>query len=171
MRFLAQLARVCQFRLIAIVRRADHTDDLLRLGAHAVIDSSPQYAAQTVRALTAGAGADAGLECVGGSDAVELACGLRPGAPLVQYGLLSGVSPDLGAIASLGVRVEGFWLRNWLRSVPVGARAEAVTTVFQMIAEHRFRLDVHEAFTLRDVHHAVRKAEGSHLCGKIIIKN
>ncbi|AWM39154.1 alcohol dehydrogenase [Gemmata obscuriglobus] len=170
-RFLAQLTGVCQFRLIAIVRRAHHTEELLRLGAHAVIDSSRQPVAQTVIALTAGAGADAGLECVGGRDAVELARGLRSGAPVVQYGLLSGVSPDLAAIDSLGIRVEGFWLRNWLRSAPASVRTTAAAAVFQIIAEHRFRLDVHETFALQDVHRAVRKAETPGLCGKVLLKS
>ncbi len=93
-RFLAQLARVRQFRLIAIVRRADHTDELLRLGAHAVIDSSRQHVAQTLLALTAGVlrrrscatargstVSGARVVCVSGRGRTERVRWCRPGEP------------------------------------------------------------------------------------------
>ena len=61
----AQLSQILNFRLIAVTRNNKHTEELLRLGAAYVIDTSTTPLYETVMELTNGLGADAAIDSIG----------------------------------------------------------------------------------------------------------
>lgn len=61
-----------------MTRNSKHTEELLQLGAHHVIDTSTAPLYETVMTLTNGRGADAAIDSIGGPDGNELAFSLRP---------------------------------------------------------------------------------------------
>ena len=61
----AQLSQILNFRLIAVTRNNKHTEELLRLGAAYVIDTSTAPLYETVMTLTNGLGADAAIDSIG----------------------------------------------------------------------------------------------------------
>lgn len=74
-RLFAQLARVLGFRLIAVTRDDRHTEQLLQLGASAVIHAAEQNIAEAMWELTDGRGVHAAIDSVGGAAGNELAYG------------------------------------------------------------------------------------------------
>ena len=60
----AQLSQILNFQLIAVTRNSKHTEELLQLGAHHVIDTSTALY-ETVMTLTNGRGADAAIDSIG----------------------------------------------------------------------------------------------------------
>src|SRR5690606_26384456 len=86
-RILTQLSRCFGFRLIAVTRSGSYTDQLLTLGASAVIDESREPAAEAIRSLTGGKGADAVIDAVGGPSGTSLGLALAPGGIYLSVGL------------------------------------------------------------------------------------
>lgn len=72
-RILAQLSKILGFKLIAVTRNDKYTEELLKLGASYVIDTSRASLQDTVMELTNGRGAKAAIDSVGGIDGSELA--------------------------------------------------------------------------------------------------
>lgn len=116
---LLQFARVLGLRVILVTRRALHSERLMALGAHAVIDTSAEVMHARVMALTQGNGAAAVLDAIGGAAGAELTRCVRSGGRFVYYGLLSGQPLALShaQIQARGLSVHGFWLKHWLDRV------------------------------------------------------
>lgn len=72
---LVQLARAKGARVIAVGRSAAKLEKALELGAEAVVNASEGSAAQRIREITGGAGADVVFECVGTEESMKEASG------------------------------------------------------------------------------------------------
>ena len=66
------------FRLIAVVRNHQHHEDLMALGAWAVVDTSKTSLLETMMELTHGIGATVGIGSIGGEDGHTLIRCIRP---------------------------------------------------------------------------------------------
>ncbi len=73
---------------IALTRHAANWDELLAVGAAAVIATDHEDVVETVRRYTGGTGADFVLDVVMGPGRAELVKAARPGATLVAAGFL-----------------------------------------------------------------------------------
>lgn len=93
-RIFAQLSKVFGYKLIAVVRNDIHTQELQSLGAWAVINTSQESLVDSVRELTYGIGATAGIDSIGGQDGHDLIDSIRPGGTVLSIGLLSGWHSD-----------------------------------------------------------------------------
>lgn len=120
-RIFAQLSSVLGYRFIAVTRSNRQTDELLALGASAVVDTSKEPLRERVMELTGGQGADAAIDSIGGADGNELAFFVREGGIFLALGLLSGVQVDWGKIARETKAVPKlFHLRHWNSRVSNG---------------------------------------------------
>jgi len=87
----AQLARVLNLRLIAVVRNDKHTKKLLELGASEVVDTSRQSLFEMVMNKTNGKGADAAIDSLGGRSGSDLAGCLRNQGRLILNASFSSI--------------------------------------------------------------------------------
>jgi NADPH:quinone reductase-like Zn-dependent oxidoreductase len=169
-RIFAQLARGLGFRLIAVIRNGVHTDELLKLGAWQVIDTTETPLQETVLELTNGLGARAAIDSVGGTAGTELAFSLQPNGRFLALGLLSGVPVDWAEIARRGtIEMKMFHLRHWNQSVSVSVWQETFYRLFALMQEGRLQLTSPRArFDLTDVHQAVLETEAGGR-GKVLL--
>ncbi|MFD1626198.1 zinc-dependent alcohol dehydrogenase family protein [Azospirillum griseum] len=170
-RIAAQTARALGLRLIAVVRRDDARDDLLALGATAVVNSAREDLATTVAALTDGRGAAAALDAIGGAESAALVDHIAPGGTLVTYGLLSGslIPTDLPAAAARGVRVLSFWLKRWVDRCTEDDWHAAFAALMARVESGALTLTATPPLPLSTVAEAMRLAETPGRRSKVVL--
>jgi NADPH:quinone reductase-like Zn-dependent oxidoreductase len=170
-RIAAQTARALGLRMVAVVRREDHRDELLSLGAAAVVNSGRDDLAATVAAMTDGRGAAAALDAIGGAEGAALAGLVAPGGTLASYGLLSGslLSPDLPAATERGVRVLSFWLKRWVDRCTPEEWQTAFAALMARVASGALVLTAAPPIPFADVAAAMRLAEQPGRRGKVVL--
>ncbi|HDR7610606.1 TPA: zinc-dependent alcohol dehydrogenase family protein [Bacillus mycoides] len=152
-----QLSQILNFRLIAVTRNSKHTEELLQLGAHHVIDTSTTPLYETVMELTNGIGADAAIDSIGGSDGNELAFSLRPNGHFLTIGLLSGIQVNWAEIVTKAkVKANIFHLRHWNSDVSAYKWQETFRHLIRLVEDKQLRfMTVHSTYDLADVKSAV----------------
>ncbi len=169
-RLVLQIARLRGYRTVNLVRRREQIDELLALGADAVLCTEDGDVVERVRELTGG-GVRGVLEAVGGpTGALAVRC-LRPGGVMLVYGLLSGEPLPLhsGEILFRGLTVRGFWLTYWFRHTPPDRTLDTLSTLMQLMAEGHLLPPVEAAYDLADFREAVAHASRPGRRGKILL--
>ena len=156
-RIFTQLSKVLGFRLIAVTRNNKHTEELLRLGAEYVIDTSTAPLYETVMELTNGIGADAAIDSIGGPDGNALAFSLRPNGHFLTIGLLSGIQVNWAEIVTKAkVHANIFHLRHWNKEVSPYKWQETFRHLIRLVENKQLRfMTVHSTYDLADVKAAV----------------
>lgn len=162
-RIFAQLAKIIGFQLIAVTRNDSYTEELLKLGAAHVINSSKTPLLQAIMDLTNGYGATAAIDSIGGSAGTALAFCVRVNGIIVTIGLLSGEPINWADIMNKAkVHVKLFHLRYWNQRVSVGTWQNTFHDIIQFIHNEKLRLmEPGFQFDLIDVKEAVRLADSS----------
>lgn len=114
------LIRMCQIKdipLINIVRKDQHVEELTRLGATHVLNSSSPDFESDLKQLAGQLGATLFLDAVTGSQSALLLRAAPAGTTLVAYARLSGegMAIDPGDLIRDHKEVVGFQLGNWLQ--------------------------------------------------------
>ncbi|QUG42371.1 zinc-dependent alcohol dehydrogenase family protein [Psychrobacillus sp. INOP01] len=159
----AQLSRIIGFRLIAVTRNNKYTEDLLRLGASYVIDTSKVPLYETVMELTNGVGADAAVDSIGGLSGNELAFCVHPNGNFITIGLLSGIQVNWADIVNNAkVNANIFHLRNWNKIVTVDKWQETFRSLIRLIDEQKLGLmRVDSKYDLLNIQAAIDDVESS----------
>ncbi|WP_448190469.1 zinc-dependent alcohol dehydrogenase family protein [Azospirillum sp. sgz301742] len=170
-RIAAQLCRELDVRMVGIVRSGVYTQELMALGATAVVDTTREPLGPVLARLGAAQGAAAGLDAIGGADGAALLDHLAPGGVLLSYGLLSGalLRPDPADLARRGVSVRDYWLRRWVDRCSAGEWRAAFGAVIDRVSDGRLALPVAATYDLADIAPAVRAAEASGRTGKVLL--
>lgn len=170
-RILAQLSIVFGFRLISVTRDDSHTAELLELGSQHVINSSDASVRERVMDVTAGRGAAAAIDSVGGASSLELLGCTRSGGTVLSIGLLSGEPVNLSEhVRDTGVIIRLFHLRHWMQGVTVARWQETFQTLFRLIRGNQLRLPaVRERFELHHFRQAIVAAEQKGRPGKVLL--
>lgn len=160
---LAQLSRIFGFRLIAVTRNNQYTEDLLKLGAWYVIDTSKDPLYETVMELTNGIGADAAIDSVGGSSGTNLAFCVHPNGNFLTIGLLSGIQVNWTEIMNKAkVNANMFHLRNWNAQVSTDKWQETFSHLITLLSDRRLSLMmVDSIYDLSDVEKAIHVVESA----------
>lgn len=170
-RVFAQLSKLLGYRLIAVVRNDSSTEELLSLGAWAVVNTSKTPILHTVTELTHGMGATAGIDSIGGEDGQQLIECLRPNGIVLNIGLLSGVSLNWEQISRdyRHVTVKPYWLRRWTEGVSDTRWHQVFHDVFTLVQNRQ--LLIHPArsrFSLQRYQSALREGELNGHKGKVL---
>jgi NADPH:quinone reductase-like Zn-dependent oxidoreductase len=168
----AQLSKILGFRLIAVTRNNKYTEDLLRLGASYVIDTSKASLHETVMELTNGMGADAAIDSVGGSSGNDVAFSVHPNGNFITIGLLSGIQVNWADIVNKAkVNANIFHLRNWNKNVSADKWQETFNHLIRLVADKKLRLMmVDSKYDLSDVKKAIDVVESSKITkGKVFL--
>ncbi|MFD1388793.1 zinc-dependent alcohol dehydrogenase family protein [Oceanobacillus oncorhynchi subsp. oncorhynchi] len=151
----AQLARVLNLHLIAVVRNDKHTQKLLELDVSEVVDTSSQSLFETVMDKTNGKGADAAIDSLGGSAGSDLAGCLRNQGHFLSIGLLSGQQMDWGAFADK-VKMNIFHLRHWNKKVSQEKWQGTFQQIFRLVEKKELLLGIEKAnYDLADIKQAL----------------
>ncbi|WDL99420.1 zinc-dependent alcohol dehydrogenase family protein [Alicyclobacillus sp. ALC3] len=170
-RIFAQLSKLWGYRLIALVRNDSSTEELLSLGAWAVLNTSKTPIREAVKELTHGIGANAGIDSIGGVDGHDLIECVRPNGTVLSIGLLSGVPLNWEQISRdyRHVTVKPYWLRRWIEGVSDTRWHQVFHEVFTLVQKRQ--LLIHPArsrFRLQQYQSAVREAELNGRKGKVL---
>ncbi|KMM62824.1 alcohol dehydrogenase [Bacillus glycinifermentans] len=168
-RIFAQLSKVFGFRLIAVTRNNKHTEELLKLGASYVIDTSELPLYETVMDVTNGIGADAAIDSIGGASGNNLAFCVRPNGTFLTIGLLSGIQVNWADIIKKAkVNASMFHLRNWNQDTPVEKWQSTFHQLIQLIADNKLCLMKEDG--LYDLSQVKRAVETSDIVkGKVFL--
>ncbi|SIS06720.1 NADPH:quinone reductase [Peribacillus simplex] len=169
-RIFTQLSKILGFKLIAVTRNNKYTEELLKLGASYVIDTSRSSLHDAVMDWTNGRGAKAAIDSVGGIDGSELAFCVRPNGILLTIGLLSGQSVNWAEISQrTKVDVKMFHLRHWNQQASIQTWHETFNLLMGFINDKRLKFMMPAScYSLQDVHEAIHVASNG---GKIFLSN
>jgi len=168
-RVLLQIAQLKGYKTVNFVRRREQIDELLALGADAVICTEDQDAVQQVMKLT-GKGAKGALDAVGGATGALTANCLAPGGTMLVYGVLSAAPIPLnsGELLFKGTTVRGFWLTYWFRRPPEQVSA-VVMELMGLMAAGKLTPPVEAEYDLADFQRAIIHAETPGRSGKVLL--
>ena len=160
------------FRTICVVRSSSNSDELVKLGAEAVIETDRHDLVAEVARVTGGRGVESAIDCVGGKVAGEVVRCLGLNGRLLLYGTMSDSAIDLPPrdLMMPLARVEGFYLLNWTSQQSPLRMLRVLRAVKRLAAEGVFHTDVSEVYPLDQVREAVAASMKSSRTGKILLK-
>lgn len=170
----AQFSKVFGYTYIAVVRSNEYIEMLLKLGAARVITTGQENLLQKVLEFTNGKKPDVALEAIGGAVGLELAKTVNLGGKVLIYGNLSLENYSYGGYAQLqlaGIRIENFWLRDWVSKASIVERNKTFEELLSCIIKNKIIFPVAKIFGLTEIEvkQAVTEAEKSGLTGKILL--
>jgi len=172
-RILVQLSKIIGFRLIAVTRNTAHKEDLLKLGASDVINTSETSLSEEVMSLTNGEGVNYAIDSIGGPSGTELAFCVQPHGTLVTIGLLSGIPIDWKKISKeTTIQIKLFHLRHWNGQVSAQTWQDAFKGLISLIVDKKLTLmEPHATFELTEVNKAIDFVESQlKNNGKVFLK-
>lgn len=167
---LTQIAALRGAHVVGVVSTDAKAEAARRAGAAAIVIGGREDLAATVRALTAGRGADVVYDAVGlETFEASLDC-LRPRGLMVSYGEASGFVPPLD-IRDLSKRGSLFITRTSLSSYIASPAeyAERAGDLFGWIADGRLNAHVHATYPLAAAAEAHRALESRASVGKLLL--
>lgn len=170
--YLVALARQRNIKTINVVRRGGGVDRQIReLGGTEVIIDKGQDLSEAVKSVTGGDPVRLGIDAVGGEATRVLADCLSPGATLVNYGALSGTACQIqpGQLIFRDIRLQGFWLVNWLRETPAEQIQARLTELAGQVAGGRLQAEIGGSYPLERIKDAARHAMQGSRDGKVIL--
>jgi NADPH2:quinone reductase len=177
-RLVRQLARSEGFQTVNLVRRRDQAADLAALGADVVISTEDSdWASQVIEATNGGP--DKAIDCVAGRIGATLAGTLAPHGRILVFGALSThrqkdpsalempvVAPNM---IYRGIRVEGWFLFEWLDRAPRAESAAVASLVLDRLASGALMLPPATRHPLGDIATALAQADGGVRAGKPLL--
>lgn len=169
-RIIVRMANALGLEPVALVRREAAAARLAGLRLAAVIDTTRPGAMARLREACGGHGPDIALDAVGGKAGGELAAALAPGGHLIHYGLLSGkpLPHDL-RLRRPDIRLELFWLRNWVHAASRPALEEALRRTARLVRDGIAATQVEARYPLSAIGEALRHNDRAGRAGKILI--
>jgi NADPH:quinone reductase-like Zn-dependent oxidoreductase len=170
-KFILQLAKEEGFRPIVTVRRDEHVEALRQAGAAHVLNASAPDFPDELRAVMKAEKPRIFLDAVTGSLASAIFTAMPAGARWIIYGRMDlgkTVIPEPGQMIFMQKRIEGFWLRDWMRG-PSERRVQAVADTQRRFSDRRWATDVTAVVPLTEAVARVPK-ELAKSGGKVFIK-
>ncbi|NOD75446.1 MULTISPECIES: alcohol dehydrogenase catalytic domain-containing protein [unclassified Ruegeria] len=166
-KLMCSLGRDLGLKPIALVRRAETVATLKSLGAAEVLVTTDSDVVEQFAGLSTSMKPRVFLDAVTDQLSEQLFCTMPNRARWITYGKLSTEAPTLtqtGQLIFMGKRIEGFWLTQWMMSTPPADQMRVVAEVQARFADGRWKTDVSEHLTLRDLvpnlANALKKSDG-----------
>jgi NADPH:quinone reductase-like Zn-dependent oxidoreductase len=171
-RMIIRLSKADGFRTLNVVRRREQVEELLRLGADAVICTRDESIEERVPAITGGDGVRFAVDAVGGATGAAVASALGPDGRMLLYGTLSGeplpVDPRVLMVGSK--RIEGFWLSEWVRRQRPLPMLRLFRQIKHLMGTGILTTGVGASFPLDQIRQAVQRAEQPGRDGKVLLR-
>lgn len=170
-RCLLQIAKLRGFRTLNLVRRPDQVEELLALGAEAVLCTEDADWMKKADEILGPKGADAAVDAVGGSLAGQVAMLLKRGGTMLVYGALSmdPLKVPGGQMIFRTLTLKGFWLTDWKLSTPKGERDRVLLDLLEAMRTGAIAPPVDAVFPLARFQEAIARAGESGRIGKVLL--
>ena len=161
---------------INIVRRAELIPELEALGADIVVVDNGNETDNMVETVRKHIGTDAkvrlGIDAIGGDAVLRMADTLSMGAPIVNYGFLSGDPCMLHPTHTIvhGLSLHGFWLVGFFQSATRQQVVDMYTNVAQQFLDNELQVPVEAEYALTDISTALEHANREGRNGKILLR-
>lgn len=167
---LIQLARAEGLKTVNIVRREGLADELIRIGADAVLVDGPNLA-ERIAAATGDAPIRLAIDAVGGSQIVRFGDALADEATVVTYGRLSGENPQLSPHQCVFKRIclTGFWLVPQLHKMTRDEIVAMYDRLARRLADGTIHVPVQATFPFEDIKKAVAMTNAYRRGGKVLV--
>ena len=171
-RIVLQIAKLKEFKTINFVRRRAQVEELLDLGADAVICTEDEDVVDQVLKVTR-KGAHAGIDAVGGRTGALALESLRPGGILIAYGLLSRgrTSIDTGDMIFKETTIRGFWLNSWFRKTAPDKILNTFNELMDLITSEQIVPPVDAEYDLAEFKAAIKHSLASGRHGKVLLRS
>ena len=147
-------------------------NNLIDLGAEAVVNTKENLLTDRVKSLTEGKGVQACFESVGGDIGTQAIASLGKDATMLIYGLMSGEEAKIsyGPTIFRTPTIKGFWLSRWMEESSVVDKAKVAKQVYTIMQQGDVTLDVEKIFPLAQAAEAVTYSTQSGRRGKVVIQ-
>jgi NADPH:quinone reductase-like Zn-dependent oxidoreductase len=171
-KMIIRLGRRDGFKTLCVVRRSEAKQELIDLGADAVVSSSEGPIPEQVRRITGDDGPRHALDPIGGEAGTAVFRSLGKGGRLVVYGSLTDepIAVDPRSLISLRTQVEGFWLGHWMAERSIPRAVLLFREVAALIREGVLAADIGTTYPLDRVADAVREAAAVGRGGKVLLR-
>jgi NADPH:quinone reductase-like Zn-dependent oxidoreductase len=139
------LAKDMGLNAIAIVRRDDCEQELKNLGAAHVLNCKSSSFTRDFQAVSGAEKPRILLDAVVDKVSADMFFAMPNRARWLIYGLLDSkpkVLDQMGQLVFTGKKIEGFWLSNWIVTVPDETRTNAVMQVIDRFSKGTWKTDV-----------------------------
>jgi NADPH2:quinone reductase len=171
-RIVLQLAKLKGFKTVNFVRRREQVDELLELGADAVICTEDKDVIQQVMKITK-KGAHAGIDSVGGRTGSLALQSLRPGRTLIVYGLLSRELTPINTRDMIFKQtiIRGFWLNDWFKRTPPDEIFATFNQLMELATNQQIIPPVEAEYDLTDFKAAIEHSMRPGRHGKVLMRS
>lgn len=173
-KMIIRLAKRYKFKTLNVVRRKEQADELLRLGADAVIATNDLLLplAERVREITGGQGVPYAIDAVAGQTGSEVLGTLARGGRMLVYSSLSGEPLNFNPRTLMvgQKRVEGFWLSEWVKDQGPLRMLLLFRKLGKLIQDGTLASEFGATFALDDIHAACRQAATPGRQGKVLLR-
>lgn len=171
-RIVLQLAQLNGFKTLNFVRRPEQVEELLGLGADAVICTEDKDVIRQVMQLTK-KGVHAGIDAVGGRTGSLAFQSLRPGGTLIVYGLLSRELTPINTrdLIFKQTVIRGFWLNGWFNHTPPDEIFATFNELMQLATHQQIIPPVEAEYDLTEFQAAIEHALRSGRQGKVLMRS
>ena len=167
-----RLGKHLGFHTINIVRRRELSNELLQLGADAVLCSGEDDIPARVAEITAVKMAPYALDCIGGPIVADVVESLAPQGRLLVYGTLSGEPATLQTRSLMkGQRaIEGFWLSEWVQNQNVFRMLGLFQQITSLMRAGVLTTPVAATYPFEQLGSAIEHVERQARGGKILLQ-
>ena len=169
-KMLLGLSKKYRLPLICIVRKQEHADELVQLGAEYVLNSSSEHFREELHRLAIELDATLFLDAVTGEQTSLLLETAPKGSRLIAYARLSGenMSVDPALLIREDKQLSGFYLANWLRTKNLLSKIRFLSRVGSML-NGTLASKIRLTMPLEQAEEAVSLYTGNMSAGKIIL--
>lgn len=153
-----QIARRRNIKVVAIVRKDEHKEKLLSLGASLVINSEKQDLVKEINENIS-EGINASFDAVGGSIGSTLFKLAAVNSKIIIYGRLSNdlVSFTNGDIIYKNLKVEGFGIDAWIKSKNVDEMNLIWQDILSSVINGSLKVHYDKVYLLNDFKQAINE--------------
>ncbi|TDT37780.1 NADPH:quinone reductase-like Zn-dependent oxidoreductase [Halospina denitrificans] len=168
--YLMQIAAQRGIRTVNVVRRESAVAGVEEQGGDVTLVDGPDLH-KRVKEATGGAAIKLGIDAVGGQSTDHIASCLTEGAPVVNYGMMSGEPCQMSPanVVFRDVSLKGFWLARWFSKASKEDQMKIYGQVTQQIASGKLKAKIAAEYDVSQIKDAVAAAASGERDGKILV--
>ena len=171
--FIRFFARENDMKMINLVRKADHIDELKKQGEEFVLNINDEGFEDLLAGISAEIDATAAIDAVGGELTGKMLNAMPSGSEVILYGGLSNL--PVGQIDALEIIFNnkilgGFNLGNWLEDLPDGELTEISCKLQTLFIQGKMETKIRETVPLNEFYEGIRSYISDMSGGKILFR-
>lgn len=170
-KFVIQLATSRGIQVIGTVRSDDQKEDLIALGAKAIINEKTENIYKAVHKITEGAMVKVAFDAVAGDLGDKILNALQQNGMMLVYGALSlqPIPVNNGLMIFKNLTIIGFWLTTWMMGLSKEQRQQIIPEVLGMLTKQALKADIEAEYPIDEFKKAIAHMEGPGRKGKVLL--